>query len=108
MAEWNEYDLLNLWEQANGTLHPKWKKVFLTHQAVPEILKYSYETVKHLMGFDEQRLDLILKDLEEIEEDKLLDVRKESLIRTPMNNVDVEEANPEIISWDEDSSPPFI
>ena len=108
MAEWNEYDLLNLWEQANGTLHPKWKKVFLNHQAVPEILKHPYELVKHLMGFDEQRLDLILKDLHDIEEDKLLDIRKESLIRTPVNNVDVEDANQEIISWDEESSPPFI
>ena len=108
MAEWNEYDLLNLWEQANGTLHPKWKKVFLNHQAVPEILEHSFETVKHLMTFDEQRLDLILKDLEEIAADKSLDIHKESLIRTPLNNVDVEDANPEIISWDEESSPPFI
>jgi hypothetical protein len=108
MAAWNEYDLLSLWESANGTLHPKWKKVFLTHQAVPEILKYPIETVEHLMSFDEQRLDLILKDLQEIEEDKLVDIRKESLTRTPLNNLDVEDANPEIISWDEDSSPPFI
>ncbi|MEI6039595.1 MAG: hypothetical protein WCQ52_07910 [Actinomycetes bacterium] len=108
MAEWNEYDLLSLWESANGTLHPKWKKVFLKHQAVPDILKYPFETVKHLMSFDEQRLDLILKDLVEIEEDKLVDIRKESLTRTPLNNLDIEEANPGIISWDEESSPPFI
>jgi hypothetical protein len=107
MAEWNEYDLLSLWESANGTLHPKWKKVFLNHQAVPQILKYPYETVKHLMSFDEQRLDLILKDLMEIEEDKLGDIRKESLMRTPLNNLDIEDANPETIIWNEDSEPPF-
>lgn len=108
MFEWNEYDLLYMWERANGSLHPKWKKVFLNHQAVPEILKYPYDIVEMLMNWGTKTLDLILKDLNEFQVDMELEIYKESLLRTPVNNIDVEDANPEIISWDEDSYPPFL
>ncbi len=111
--EWNEFDLLNMWEQQNGRLHVKWRKVFIAHPAIPELLKYPFEDIGWAIEYELiKRLDEVLKKVQEFSQDSARDAwienRKAQLERiTDVNNIDLQDSSEDLIKWGEQDSPPF-
>ncbi len=111
--DWNEFDLLNMWEQQNGKLHTKWRKVFINHQAIPELLKFPLEEIGWAIEYELiKRLDDILLAVREYSEDSAKDnwiqKRKIELERvTEINNIDTQDLISEEFIWDETQIPPF-
>lgn len=111
--DWNEFDLLNMWEQQNGKLHPKWRRVFINHQAIPGLLKFPLEEIGWAIEYELiKRLDDILLAVREYSEDSAKDAwiqkRKIELERvTEINNIDTQDLISEEFIWGETQIPPF-
>jgi hypothetical protein len=58
----NSNELLVFWAEIYGGLKPAWKKAFLKHPAIKEILSYQSEQIKVAVRRN-QKLDDVLKDL---------------------------------------------
>lgn len=111
--EWNEFDLLAMWENQNGKLHSKWRKVFISHQAIPQLLEFPLEEIGWAVEYELiKRLDEILLAVKDYSQDSAKDVwvekRKQELVRiTEINNLDLEDIDSHEVEWDELDSPPF-
>ena len=58
----NSKELLVFWEEIYGGLKPTWKKAFLRHSAIKEILTYKSEQIMVAVRRN-QKLNDVLKDL---------------------------------------------
>jgi hypothetical protein len=58
----NQQELMEFWEEIYGQVKPVWRRAFLKHDAIKEILTYQSDQIKVAVRRN-QKLNDVLKDL---------------------------------------------